>query len=61
MYSKTIEVRYFPGTNEAAVIVDGVHKRTYKRVSEALKEAGAEFSREVIRNERTNDDSNFSR
>ena len=55
MYSKTIEIRYFPGTEEAVVIVDGVARRTYKSVPEALKEGSAEFAREVIRRERTND------
>jgi ribosomal protein L14E/L6E/L27E len=61
VYSKRIEVRYFPGTKEAAVIVDGVHSRTFSSVLAALKEAGAEFTREVIRRERTDNDSDASR
>lgn len=61
MYSKKIEVRYFPGTGEAAVIVDGVHTKTFDHVNKALKEASAEFSREVIRYERTGADSNAGR
>lgn len=60
MYSKTVEVRYFPGTKEAAVIIDGVHQRTYQKITEALKEASAELAREVIRRERIGDDRNIS-
>lgn len=58
MYTKTIEVRYFPGTKEAVVIVDGVASKTKSTIPEALREASAEFSREVIRRERINDDCN---
>lgn len=61
MYTKTIEVRYFPGTNEAVVIVDGIAHRTYRSVPEALKEGSAEFAREVIRRERTHNDHNSTR
>lgn len=61
MYSKTVEVRYFPGTEEAVVIVDGVATRTKRSIHEALKEASNEFSREVIRRARINDDSNTGR
>lgn len=61
MYTKTIEVRYFPGTKEAVVIVDGVATRTKSSIPEALKEAAAEFSREVIRRERIDDDRNSDR
>lgn len=61
MYSKTVEIRHFPGTNEAVVIVDGVAQRTYKSIPEALKEGSAELAREVIRRERTNDNRDTSR
>lgn len=61
MYSKVIEVRYFPGTNEAAVIIDGVANRVFKSIKEALTAASAEFGREVIRYERTHTHNNSSR
>lgn len=61
MYSKHIEVRYFPGTHEAAVIIDGVSNRTYRSISEALRAASAEFTREVIRHERIDNGSDSSR
>lgn len=61
MYSKRIEVRYFPGTKEAVVIVDGVATKTKKSIKDALSEASAEFSREVFRRERIDDDSNITR
>ena len=60
MYSKKIEVRYFPGTEEAVVVVDGIQRAIKRTIKEALKEASAEFSREVIRHERINDGSNPS-
>jgi hypothetical protein len=61
MYSKHIEVRYFPGTGEAVLIIDGVADNTYRSIPEALKAASAEFTREVIRRARINDDSDASR
>lgn len=61
MYSKTIEIRCFPGTHEAVVIVDGIASVTKASISEALREASAEFAREVIRRERISDDSYTAR
>lgn len=61
MYSKRVEVRYFPGTKEAAVIIDGEPSKVYGSIHQALKEASAEFSREVIRRERISDDRDTDR
>lgn len=51
MYAKHISVKYFNGTGEYFVVVDGI-ATLYPSITAALKEASAEFQREVIRHER---------
>lgn len=52
MYAKHVSVKYFKGTGEYFVVVDGI-AQLYPTLRDALKEASAEFAREVIRHERT--------
>lgn len=51
MYAKHVSVKYFKGTGEYFVVVDGI-AQLYPSLKDALKEASAEFAREVIRHER---------
>ncbi len=51
MYAKHISVKYFKGTGEYFVVVDGI-AQLYPTLKDALKEASSEFAREVIRHER---------
>lgn len=50
MYAKHVSVKYFKGTGEYFVVVDGL-ATLYPTLRDALKEASAVFAREVIRHE----------
>jgi hypothetical protein len=55
MYAKNVTVKYFKGTGEYFVVIDG-SAMLYPTLKEALREASAEFAREAIRYERVNPD-----
>lgn len=54
MYAKHVSVKHFKGTGEYFVVIDG-NGVLYPTLKDALKEASAEFAREVIRHERDTD------
>lgn len=60
MYAKHISVKFFKGTGEYFVVVDGIAK-LFPSLPAALREASAEFAREAIRYERDNNVSDSSR